>query len=449
MKKLKIILILTILISAGLINSLYCQENQASALTLNEAVQKALAQNLDLKQYANQVQSSAINFSQNINNLLPDLSASASASQRYSKATSSETQSVSTGLQSSVNVFNGFADVAAIRQAKFELKTDELTLERKKEEIIYQTIQLFIQAIMDQELIRIEEENMATQTEQLKRIKEFYENGNRSLADLLQQRSDIAQAELQLINARNSFQLSRLNFLAILGETPETEYTLIAPPDKLFEQDKETPAFEQTLILEKRFDWRAQQQSLLAADQQIQISKSSYWPSMGLNLSAGTSYSSENSALTFFNQMDETNPNISAGLSFSLPLFNRFQTKNNVQLAKIKKQNEQLVQDKLNVSIQLSVRQAWLEYVTALKQWEVGLAKLDYAQQAYDVTGARYNVGSATYVELSQSRTSLYSASNDALQAGYDVVLKRIAFHYQQGNLDTLLKELDLTENQI
>jgi outer membrane protein len=437
-------------------NFISAQEQQGIPMTLSQALSKALVQNLDLREYANQLKSGNINYSQSKGNMLPDLSASVSVSRRYNReydqytgrTTGNESQGVSAGIQSGINLFNGFSDISSIRKAKSELESDRFSFQRLKEEILYQTILLFMQVVKDSELVTIEKENLAAQKNQLDLILEFHKAGNRSVADVLQQRADIAQAELRLLSARHTYELSRLNLLEILGEQPGMNYSLIIPPDDFFKKESSYPDTIQFFPVEYRADWKAMEWNLSAAKQDINIASSGYWPLLGLNLSAGSSYSNDRDGLSFSDQFSDVNPYVSAGLSLSLPIFDRFRTRNNVQIARIQVENIRLQQEKLKLSINLNERQAKLNYETSIKQKESAKAKLDYARQALEVTEARYKVGSATYVELSQLRANRLSAATEYIQAVYDVMLKMFALQHQQGRLEETLVDLNLLENE-
>ncbi|WP_432822284.1 TolC family protein, partial [Trichloromonas sp.] len=96
---------------------------------MEQAVRIALKKSPSLSQQVNAVESAEISLSQQQTNLYPDLAIAATGSRRFDKAfeqTTSQTEnrsftSINTELSSSVNLFNGFADIAAIKSAEFEL----------------------------------------------------------------------------------------------------------------------------------------------------------------------------------------------------------------------------------------------------------------------------------------------------------------------------------------
>lgn len=430
-------------------------EEPVTQLTLKMAIERALQQNLNLKQSSNQVRSSALNFSQRKNNFWPDLRASLSVSQRYDRqydalddrTSGHDARSLSAGIQSSLNLFNGFADVAALQKARYNLDAVEFNYQRQKEFIIFQTIAALLGAIEDAELIDIEIENLDAQRNQLQRIEEFHKRGKRPISDLLQQRADIAEAELRLLNAEQNYEISRLNLLEIMAESPERNYALIAPGHEIMETI--TAAVDEGVFaFEKRSDWLAQERQIAFANQSIKEAMADFWPAIGLNLSLGSGYSSDRESLNFSRQFNEINPSASVGLSFSIPLFDRWRTQTDIQLAKIQLDDAQLELQKLKLAISLEIQEALLNYQTAVKQKQTALARLDFAGQTLDVMEARYNVGSATYVELSQIRANHLRSAYEYVQAEYNVLLRRVALSYARGTIEFILSELHIMENQ-
>ena len=70
-------------------------------------------------------------------------------------------------LSAGINVFNGFADVASLRQARYSEDASEFTLERARQNVVFNVATTFVALINAQEQIRIQQENVETQQQQL------------------------------------------------------------------------------------------------------------------------------------------------------------------------------------------------------------------------------------------------------------------------------------------
>jgi outer membrane protein len=122
--------------------------------------------------------------------------------------------------------------------------------------------------------------------------------------------------------------------------------------------------------------------------------------------------------------------------SLSIPIFNRFQTRTNTQRSLIQLSNAELDMENLSQGIALEVRQAYLDYETAVKRLDVTEKQLLSAQKALEVEQERYDVGASTLVELTQAQASFVSASSQRVQAIYQFHFQHRLIDYYQGTLD-------------
>jgi len=414
-------------------------------ITMNDAINIALENNFDLRRSANSLMSSEISYKQEKADFYPNLSASVSPSQRYGQVfdqitgqlESQQSRSMSVGTSVSINVFNGFNDIATLQKAQFELNASESSFDRTQQDIIYNTVSQFLQITLDKELILIDTENLEAQRQQLKRIEEFYKAGNRPIADVLQQRAAISQVEFQLLNTERNAEVNKLKLLLTMGILPDLEYQYITPSMEDF--PIENVDYNEGQLIEKalaeRSDLGAQRMQIKASDKQITAAKSGYWPTISLFTNVQSSYSSR-SGFPFSEQIIDVNPNTSFGFSVSIPIFDRYRTKSNVENAKIQLSNNQLSMENLEQQTVLEVRQGILDFQSMYKQLGVAEAQFEYAEQALEAAEERYNVGASTLVELSQARASYVEAAGNQIQAKINLLIQRILIAYYTGNIE-------------
>ncbi len=416
-------------------NGLHAQEPQV--LTLTQAIDLALQENISLQKFSNTVYADRVDVNQAEANFLPNLNASISASKDYPK-TGEGGKSLSGSLSSSLNLFNGFYDVSRLNSARLGWAADTSDYSWNRQGIIYGTVSQFVQVVLDSEFIRIARDNLQTQQDQLKQIEEFAKVGNRSKVDVFQQLTDLKQSELQYIQAKRDYQVSRYTLLQTLSKPADALLQFeTLPVDTLLASIPEvSPRAATSEIVEKRQDVLAQRLQISAAQTQVKAAQSGYWPSVSLSASAGSNYSSGFSGFGFSDQFFDQNPNLRLGLSFSIPLFDRFSTRYSVQQAKIQLDNQQLNMRDLQLQIGTEVQQALLDYQTAVKQREAAHAQYEYADEALKIAEERFRVGSSTYVELSQVRANFYNAAYQKASADYNMLLRYIAVHYYSGTID-------------
>jgi outer membrane protein len=423
------------------------QAQEFQFITLKDAIDIALENNIELQRSSNQVASSAISLRQSKAAFFPDLSASASASQGYSRGydpmtdvtQNRESHSLNLGLSTRLTVFDGFGNIASLQNARRQLLANEKSLLHVKDSVIFETFSGYLQVLMDEELLASEHENLTAQRQQLERIEEFYKVGNRSLADLLQQQAEVSQAELRALRAEEYLNVSKLQLLRTIGLPSSTDFEVeIMPVENLVgELAGEAVDVQWVTALQNRTDISAQTLSVEAAEKGIKAARSGYWPALSLSAQVGSGYSSSYEYGNFSDQILDINPDARIGLSLSIPIFDRSVTRSSVQRTRIQLANEQLNLEDLRQTVSFEVQQALFDYSTAQKELEAARAQREFSRQALEVTRKRYDVGSAILAELSLARAQYVAANNDWIQANYQLLISRVALDYYNGKLDS------------
>src|SRR5690606_2799511 len=195
-------------------------------------------------------------------------------------------------------------------------------------------------------------------------------------------------------------------------------------------------------------DIRAAEFSTEVAKTNIAIAKGAYYPTLGFGAGYSTSVSSVASQpIAFdaegrpteygrvsFSQQLKNNESPYIGLNLNIPIFNRFQTKINVNRAKISYQNaltnEQLAKNNVNKII----NQAVLDLRSAEKRYYSTETAFSSAKDAFEVIQQRYDVGLANSVELFTAQTTMNRAEFDHIQARYDLLFRSKVIDFYLGN---------------
>ncbi len=423
---------------------------QPQRITFSEAVRIALDRNIALQQAENQVELASIDVSRARMNFFPSLSLSSNGRQTYGRQFSQiegeirneQTQNVSADINSSINLFNGFNDVATYRQARLNQEAGQYDLERARQTVVFTVMSDYVTLIERREQIRVQEENLESVRSLLEEVEAFTEVGARPISDLYQQQAAVANAELALLQAQQQYQIAESNLIRTLQLDPFQPYEFEAPSVDDLEITPEQYDLSTLLrnAYENRPDIRASELGIQAAREGIRISRSSYLPSIGLNFGYGTSWSSafqlqDGSRMPLSEQLD-ANRGGGIGLSFSIPLFDRLTTRNNIQQARVRLENARLAREDMQQDVAVQVRQAYLDYLTAQKSVEVAEVQVQAAQLALQAEEERYAVGVATLVEVSQARAAYVEAASQQVRAKYDFIFRERLIDYYLGILD-------------
>lgn len=445
MKKIFIYWFVIVIAAAGVTGA-----EEIKSLTLEKAVEIALDANLNLKQAANQVASGEISVNQKKANFYPDLTLSSISSKRFGKEYDLQTGTyinesswgLSLNVSSSINLFNGFYDTASLQQSRFQLRANKANLDRTTQAVLFDTIQQFFQVVTAEEAVKVEKENLDAQKLQLIRIEAFCDAGRRPIADLYQQKAEIAAAEYRILNAERNYEVSKLLLMQILGLDPHTGYKTAAPDidgllEAVVDPGKDT---DLKAALETRPDIAAGKMQVEAAKKGVKASRSGYLPKLSLYTDVGTNYNSKIDYSGFSNQFFDGSLNGTIGLSLSIPVFDNSRTKYSSASAKIALENQRLEVEKLEKQVGVEVGQAMEDYRTARKQIDVTASQLEYTKAALESVRERYNVNAATMVELTQARSGYLEALLNQVESKYNLLVRGIAVAFYKGDGNAMLK---------
>lgn len=415
----------------------------ARVISFEEAVRIALEDNIRVKQSENSVELQTRQVFQRRMDFLPSLSFSTNGSRGSGFAQDQAgrniqftNKNVNGSFSTQVNVFSGFADVAALEQARYDRDASTLNFDRTRQDVVFSVADNFLAYVNATEQVRIQEENLASQQQQLEQIEEFVNVGARPISELYQQQALTAQAELQVLDAQRTAQVNKSLLIQVLQLDPFGEYEFAAPDLEaapLALQDVNLDELLRSAFAE-RPDLEAQETQILAAEQGVRIAKSQYWPSVNIGGSYRSNFSPDADG-DVFDQLDINRGN-SIGFSISYPIFDRFSRGTQVQQAEVQYRNEILELDEIRQQIALQVRQAYLDYELTTKRVAVTETQVLAAEQAVAAAEERYNVGAGTLVELTQARAQYVEAVSSQTQARYDMLFQAKLIDYYVGRLN-------------
>ena len=312
--------------------------------------------------------------------------------------------------------------------------SNEFTLYRTRQSIVFQTQTLYLQVLRNRTLLSVSQDNLKRSQQQLQRIVESNKVGAVAAADVYRQQVQTANDELSIIRAQNAYDNSKADLLFLLSLDVVQDYD-ISDSQLIAEAEKSDAAeakglysdYNQlvTQALASRPDYQAATYSKQSAESDVTISRSGYLPT--INASAG--YSLNNSELSNISQ----NKSMNWGLSFSLPLFNGFQTNTQVQSAKLRLRNSEDQVAQAARQVQVDVRKAMLNFESAIKALDVSLKSVISAEEDRRIAEERYNLGAGILLDLLTANANYTQALSNKVNAQYDLVLAKQQLKYVVG----------------
>ncbi|MDH3253062.1 MAG: TolC family protein, partial [Ignavibacteria bacterium] len=334
--------------------------SQQKTLTLDQARQIALEQNLSVVQAQNNVQSAQSSVLSAYGGYLPTLSLSGGWNRSQNDRSASVTEVVagaavnippefsvtnnfSTGINARYTIFDGFSRGARVSQASSNAVATEHTSSRTRQAVVFQVESAYLNVLRNEQLVKVSEENLKRDQRQLERITESNKVGALSIADVYRQQSTVAQDELALITAQNNFDNSKADLTALIGLDVWEDYAFRDPTispeissDELSETIEKYRSVQNLSVraLQARPDYFAAKERLSGAEAGVTQGRSGYMP----NISAYGGYSLSN---TKFSRLSD-NKNLNWGITLSWSLFDGFRTNEQLQTAAAVKRNAEV-----------------------------------------------------------------------------------------------------------
>ena len=410
--------------------------------TLQECTEWALEHNLTVAAQAATVEGRAIDKNTADMSWLPSVNASASESWSFGRGIggnntyeSGNSASTSFSLGANMNLFDGLATPRRIQLAKLNLEAATADLEKARDDIRVQVAQAYVQILYNYEIADVARQQLTIDSLQVARLEGMFANGKASAAEVSQQKASLAQSQVTLVQAENSVRASLLA-LAQLLELPEWEnFSVVRPMVELEELYIGHPDDIYDEALGLRPEIRAEQLRLAGAAKQVQIAQASLMPSLSLSAGLGTNYYSTFGTQGFLDQLSN-NFSQYVGLSLSIPIFNRFATRNQVRSARLQQSTQQIQLRRTQQNLYKEIQTAWNGAVAARAKWEASRTASAAAQDAFELMQAKYENGKATLTEFNETRNRLVKAQSDAIQATYEYLYQtRLVEFYRGGAL--------------
>ena len=415
----------------------------ATRVTFSDAVRIALKQNITLRQAQNVRALNATSVSQARNQFLPNLSLTASTSenvgrnfnQTLGQITDQSSQSVSPGISSNVTLFNGFANISALRQARLSEDASVSDVARARQTVVFTVASNFLSLVTLQEQQVVQERNLVAQQALEAQIQRLVTAGSKSIADLYQQQATVASAVSAVVTAKRSVELAKVDVIQTLQLDASQTYEFVAPA---VDTTASSPGFKLDDLLARAFaeraDLKADGVRVDVALEALKSSTATRWPTIGLSLGYNSSYSSLTN-LGIFPQFEQRRSG-SLGLSLSVPIFDRGSANIASQQSTIQADNARLTRERTRQTVALDIRRAFLDYQSAVDQISATQAQQRAADLALSATQQRYNVGAATLVELTQAQVAQLAAAVALVNARFTLVFQQSLMSYYTGDLD-------------
>ena len=442
---------------------------QSKKWTLEECVTYAIQNNISIKQSELDSKMALIDKKSAVGRFLPSLNASASHSWNIGLnqdittglLQNKTTQFTSAGANVGIDIYRGLQNQNTLRKANLSIVAAKYQLVKMQEDVALNVANAFLQVLFNKENLKVQKEQLGINEKQYARSEELVKAGSIPRGDLLDVKATLALNNQNVITAENSLLISKLSLSHLLQLKDFENFDVVDDTD--VKDANNIMAQTPSAIYEKAFEGRTElkiaRTNLEIAEKNVAIAKGAFQPTLQgfYSFNSRVAYSDRVTGVIpntsnptsivgfvegtnqnvlspnftrvlgnpapFFDQFN-TNKGQSFGMQLSVPVFNGFSARNNVERSKVSLEQSKIAVEQQNLDLQRNVYTAFADAKGALNAYESSVAALEARQGAYNYATEKYSVGLMNSFDFNQSQTLLTNAQSEVLRTKYDYIFK-------------------------
>jgi outer membrane protein len=443
MQYFKFILFSTILFSPALAHS----QATDSVLTLQQCINIAVRNNLDVKKSALQLEIAQVDRSQAKESLLPSINGQIDHGINNGRSINPYTNAyVNQSLKfanynanADLTLFSGLQNLNRIKQTALAFKAGEMELQQAKDLVTVNTIIAYLLVLDNSDLLSQVQNQVKVSKQQLDRLEVLEKQGaNKQPGDYYDLKGTYADSQVGYVNAKATLQTSKLNLLQILN----VPYR----PDIKFEKVSDVGIAQQNITSDEIYAIALKQLAYVkaatlwrqSAEKGVAVAKGAFYPTLSFFSGLNTNYSSaaqlNNQSIQYWDQF-KNNYNTQVGFSLKIPILNYFQSRNKVALAKIDLQSYKYIEENTRIQLRQNVEQAYLNMTNAYERYTTVQEQVKAYTESFRIAEIRFNAGVLTSVDFVLAKNYVDKANLNLINARYDCFIYNKILDYYQGRL--------------
>ncbi len=450
--------------------------NSQEKITLQQAVDLTLQNNLQIKQSKLNEALSAEDVKQSKLYFYPTLNAGSNLNWSFGRNPDPQTyefvnQKITTAngsVTTSLPVFQGFRLWHQISQFKYQLEADKSATKKIQNDLALTVVTTYLQILSNEDLLVAAQQQLDLAKLQLDRGQKQFDVGSTTVADLSQAKAQVATAELNVTTARNQVDISYLNLAQLMERDPANRFEVVKPViNQMGDINAASAAEIYSKAVENYPDITLAHYRTLSFQKAVDVAKAGLYPRLSFQANLGSGYSSSvyetlrrdptgetysigvvkatdqvvvapeykefKKRTTFSDQLSD-NFNQSLGFTLSIPIFNNYSSRINVRKAKISYQNAQVSEQLARNNFNKIIYQAVTDLRAAESSYTSANSAYQSSKDAFNAIQQRYSVGLVNSLDFNQAQTDLNQKEFNLIQARYNLIFRNKIIDFYLGN---------------
>ncbi|MCF3109670.1 TolC family protein [Niabella sp. CC-SYL272] len=304
----------------------------------------------------------------------------------------------------------------------YKAKTSEVTVEQIRQNIA----KIYYQLVVSKTQIALIDSNLALVQKNRDDTKIMYDNGFAEKLDIDKLDVQLANLKSQRNQVLNSVSNGYIGLKVLIGMPVQEELVLT---DELTDEQLKEGIVE--AVTEFDYSQRKDFQTALLGKRlgELEVQRYQYSKIPTVSLSGSWDYMTQtNKIAKMFNGTAEWYPVSSIALNISIPIFNGFATNARIAQAKIKLQQTENQIEALKLTIDQERRASVNTFKSAIADMDYQKQNMKLAENVYQQTKKKYEMGTGSQIEIDNARVQLQSAQTNYYNALYNAVVAKVDF---------------------
>jgi Outer membrane protein len=428
----------TIIILSYILFSMYlCAQDKNQEWTLRRCIRYAIQNNVSVKQIEQAKADREVSLDMSKKSWLPSVSANIGQNIDVGRSPSKDgtikdqsSTNSSFYLQTSMPLFEGLKIRNDIKAQVWNVLAATENLNKAIDDVSVNVFSYYMQVLFKREIENVAQEQILLCMNQLKRTETLVENGKIAKSQLYDMEAQLAKDKVTHTKAKNDVSLALLDLMQAMDlNIEESEFEIALPKIDEIVIEYMKGILSPDMIYDEAASYKPEikkQEYLLESSMRtLDIAKSGFFPRLSLNASYGNYYyhytGFENAS--FSDQWDQ-NSRKTIGMTLSIPIFNRFQVRNNVRSAQIAITNQKLAIEEAHKTLYKEIKQAYVNAVAAKELYFSAETSVKSSHKAFQYAEESYNAGKTSVFEYNEAKTKYIQSLSEQKQAKFDFIFR-------------------------
>ncbi|HTN08584.1 TolC family protein [Agriterribacter sp.] len=452
---------------------------------LRRCVEYALTNNVSVRQADIQARLSAIALKQSKLAQIPSLNFSGNHGFQFGRSLDYTTNTYTDnnsmyqrlGLNTEVNLFNWNSQKNTIKSNDYNYQADAAAVDKAKNDIALNVARQYLLVLLDMEQAEVTGIQLKQSQAQYQNTRKQVDAGALPELSAAELEAQVARDSANLITAQTQIEVDKLALKALINLPADAGFELDIPPVEQIPVDnilEISPATIYVMATQSQPQIKVNNLRLQAAQKSYEAARGKQYPTISLFGQLGTAFNSSFKAFSEVSRGDQQTPayilngtdkiyvytpqtgTVSSkkrfgqlwdgygtqvknnfgqgiGIGLSIPIFNGWSARANIERAKWDIKSKALVIEQDTLQLKQDVYTAFNQALGSFHTFNARQKEVSTAERSFNLASKRYDIGAMQTIEWLTNQSNLYNARINKLIAQYDYVFKMKVLEFYKG----------------